>query len=160
MKELWWEEAAKYQVLPLNNQPGRFGDRRYRRERYELYAGHRAAARGHRPEPAEPVLRAWRPSSPCPPTAPSDGVIVAHGGHSGGYALYLQGRRLHYVYNFLGTEITDDLGRGRAAGRDRWRPHVVVTRRARTAVGGRALLRRRPGGRGHGAAHARRSPTG
>ena len=22
MKQLWWEEAAKYQVLPLNNEPG------------------------------------------------------------------------------------------------------------------------------------------
>jgi arylsulfatase len=35
-----------------------------------------------------------------------DGVIVAHGSHAGGYALYIAGRRLHYVYNFLGSEIT------------------------------------------------------
>jgi arylsulfatase len=35
-----------------------------------------------------------------------DGVIVGHGGHSGGYALYLAGRRLHYVNNLLGSQIT------------------------------------------------------
>ena len=51
-KQLWWEEAAKYQVLPLNNQPGRFGDRRYRRERYELYGGI-----GPLPEAIAPNLR-------------------------------------------------------------------------------------------------------
>lgn len=39
MKQLWWREAAKYQVLPLNNQPGRFMDRRYRRSRHELHPG-------------------------------------------------------------------------------------------------------------------------
>ena len=52
MKELWWEEAAKYQVLPLNNQPGRFADRRWRRERYELYPGI-----GPLPEAIAPNLR-------------------------------------------------------------------------------------------------------
>ena len=35
-----------------------------------------------------------------------DGAIVAHGSHSGGYALYLQGRRLHFAYNYVGTDIT------------------------------------------------------
>ena len=39
MKALWWEEAEKYQVLPLNNEPVKFADRRFRRERYELYPG-------------------------------------------------------------------------------------------------------------------------
>ena len=39
MVELWWSEAAAHQVLPLNNQPGRFGDPRIRRERYEYRSG-------------------------------------------------------------------------------------------------------------------------
>ena len=52
MKELWWEEAAKYQVLPLNNEPGKFPDRRWRRERYELYSGI-----GPLPEVVAPNLR-------------------------------------------------------------------------------------------------------
>ena len=37
--DLWWSEAERNQVLPLNNQPGRHGDRRHRRERYEYHAG-------------------------------------------------------------------------------------------------------------------------
>ncbi len=41
-----------------------------------------------------------------PAEGPSDGVIIAHGGHAGGYALYLQGHRLRYVYNYLGSEVT------------------------------------------------------
>jgi arylsulfatase len=35
-----------------------------------------------------------------------DGVIVGHGGHSGGYCLYVQGGRLHYVNNLLGAAHT------------------------------------------------------
>ncbi|HRE01298.1 MAG TPA: hypothetical protein PLV68_08345, partial [Ilumatobacteraceae bacterium] len=41
-----------------------------------------------------------------PADGPCEGVIVGHGGHSGGYALYLQGGRLHYVNNLLGTQYT------------------------------------------------------
>ncbi len=39
MIDLWWSEAERNQVLPLNNQPGRHPDRRHRRERYEYHAG-------------------------------------------------------------------------------------------------------------------------
>ena len=71
MKELWWEEAAKYQVLPLNNEPGRFADRRWRRERYEFYPGI-----GPLPEAIAPNLRNRgftidRRARPCPPTGRS-----------------------------------------------------------------------------------------
>ena len=40
------------------------------------------------------------------PESGGDGVIVTQGGHAGGYALYLQDRRIHWTYNFLGTQIT------------------------------------------------------
>jgi arylsulfatase len=105
MKQLWWDEAVKYQVLPLNNQPGRFGDRRYRRDRHELHAGI-----GPLPEAIAPNLRGRKffiaAELDVPAAGDVAGVIVAHGGHSGGYVLFLRGRRLHYAYNFLGTEIT------------------------------------------------------
>jgi arylsulfatase len=105
MKELWWEEAAKYQVLPLNNQPARFADRRWRRERYELYPGI-----GPLPEAIAPNLRnrsfTLAAALTVPEDGPVEGTIVAHGSHSGGYAAYLKGRRLHFAYNFVGTEIT------------------------------------------------------
>ncbi|MBA3304176.1 MAG: sulfatase-like hydrolase/transferase [Acidimicrobiia bacterium] len=108
MKQRWWDEAAKYQVLPLNNQPGRFGDRRHRRHRrhrHVLWGGI-----GPLSETVAPSLKhrsfVIAAEVVVPAEGPTDGVIVAHGGHSGGYALYLQGRRLHYVYNFLGREIS------------------------------------------------------
>jgi arylsulfatase len=34
------------------------------------------------------------------------GVIVAHGGHAGGYALFVEGDRVHFTYNYVATEIT------------------------------------------------------
>src|SRR5207302_2950384 len=52
LQELWWEEAQRFQVLPLNNQPGRFGDRRFRRARYVYRPG-----MGSIPESMAPNLR-------------------------------------------------------------------------------------------------------
>jgi arylsulfatase len=107
LQERWWDEAERNQVLPLNNQPGRFGDRRFRKDRYVYRAGV-----GSIPETMAPNLRnrAWTITAtlrvPGDADAPTDGIVVGHGGHSGGYALYLAGRRLHYVNNLLGAEIT------------------------------------------------------
>jgi hypothetical protein len=105
MKQLWWQEAVKYQVLPLNNQPGRFPDPRHRRKRYELHGGI-----GALPEAIAPNLRGRRffiaAELDVPATGEVEGAIVAHGSHSGGFTMYLQGRRLHYAYNFVGTELT------------------------------------------------------
>jgi arylsulfatase len=38
-------------------------------------------------------------------TPEAEGVLFAHGGIAGGHSLYLQGGRLHYVYNWLGERI-------------------------------------------------------
>jgi arylsulfatase len=38
-------------------------------------------------------------------SAGAEGVLFAHGGVGGGHSLYLQGGRLHYVYNWLGEKI-------------------------------------------------------
>ena len=105
LQQLWWEEAGKYQVLPLNNEPGRFPDRRYRRTHYELHAGV-----GPLPEAIAPYVKGRSFVMAAELDVPADGdvagVLVAHGSHAGGYALYLRQRRLRYVYNFLGTDIT------------------------------------------------------
>ena len=105
LQALWWEEAERNQVLPLNNQPGRFGDTRFRRELYVYQPGISSI-----PEAMAPNLRnrAFRISAALtvPAEGPCEGVIVGHGGHSGGYALYLAGRRLHYVNNLLGMQYT------------------------------------------------------
>ena len=105
MKARWWEEAARYQVLPLNNEPGRFGDRRFRRDRHVFHPGI-----GVLPEAVAPSLRGrafvMAAALTVPTTGEVGGTIVAHGSHTGGYALYLHDRRLHFAYNFVGTEIT------------------------------------------------------
>lgn len=105
LQELWWHEAERFQVLPLNNQPGRFGDTRFRRERYVYLPGISSI-----PESMAPNLRnrGFRISAALqvPAEGACEGVIVGHGGHSGGYALYLADRRLHYVNNLLGTTYT------------------------------------------------------
>ncbi len=108
LQALWWAEAERHQVLPLNNQPGRHGDRRFVRNRYVYRPGISSI-----PEAMAPNLRnrGWTiTASLVVPEAgggaPCQGVLVGHGGHSGGYALYLAGRRLHYVNNLLGTVLT------------------------------------------------------
>jgi arylsulfatase A-like enzyme len=105
LQALWWDEAERNQVLPLNNQPGRHGDTRFRRERYVYHAGISSL-----PETLAPNLRnrAFQITATLhvPSDGPCDGVLVGHGGHSGGYALYVADRRLHYVNNLLGAEIT------------------------------------------------------
>ena len=102
--ELWWQEAERNHVLPLTNQPGRHGDRRYRRERYEFAAGV-----GVIPEAVAPNLRnrGWRIIAEIDPGAHAvEGVIACHGSAAAGYALYVQDGRLHYVNNFVGTTLT------------------------------------------------------
>jgi arylsulfatase len=105
MKQLWWSEAEKYQVLPLNNQPVAGHDNRYRRQRYVFHTGigsmseDVAPGTKNRPHTIQAELH-------VPADGPVDGVIVAHGSVQGGYCLYIKDRRLHYAYNFVGTTIT------------------------------------------------------
>ncbi len=105
LKALWWKEAETNQVLPLNNQPGRFADERFRRERHVYHAGI-----GRLPDSVAPNLRnrgfVIEAHLDVPAGVDISGTLVAHGSKSGGYALYLKGRRLHYVNNLLGMQIT------------------------------------------------------
>jgi hypothetical protein len=102
MIELWWREAERFQVLPLNL-PGSGGnDRRFRRDRYVYHPGI-----GALPEAVAPNLRnrSWHLVAELDLTGDvdPDGVVVAHGGPQGGYAVYIDDRRLHYVHNMLGA---------------------------------------------------------
>ncbi|HET9691111.1 MAG TPA: arylsulfatase [Acidimicrobiales bacterium] len=123
--ELWWAEAEAHQVLPLTNRPGRGGDRRHRRGRYEFGPGIASL-----PEAVAPNLRnrAWRMTAALRvPGDAVDGVIACHGGAAGGWAAYLQRRRLHFAYNFLGATLTTvdaevDLPAGDVAARIEFRP--------------------------------------
>jgi arylsulfatase len=104
LTELWWREAERYQVLPLNNSPGLGGDRRYRKTRYEYFDGVGPVA-----EAAAPNLKNRPFAIACVLDVPAEGdvtgALVAHGGHAGGYVLYVKDRRLHYTYNFVASKV-------------------------------------------------------
>jgi arylsulfatase len=102
--EKWWEEAERYNVLPITDRPGWGGDRRYRRERYDLRPGI-----GVLPESIAPNVRnrGWQLAAELAvPDDGVEGVIAAHGGGSGGWAVYVRDQRLHYAYNYLGSALT------------------------------------------------------
>ncbi len=104
MVALWWSEAERHQVLPLNNTPGRGADRRYQRDRYEYRPGI-----GSLPGSISPNLRnrAFTISAALDvPDGDIEGVIACDGSNAGGWSLYVADRRLHYAYNFLGGKIT------------------------------------------------------
>jgi hypothetical protein len=104
LKALWWTEAEKYQVLPLNNQPGVFADTRYRRPRYEF--------RGQVGPLAEAIAPNLKNRSfvIAAELVPPRGVL--HRRHRGprgsrrGYVFFVEDGRLHFTYNFVATQIT------------------------------------------------------
>ena len=93
LQQLWWAEAARNQVLPLNNEPGRYADVRFVRARYVYHP------------PISPIPEAMAPNLRRRPyrilaaldagrPGPLDGVIVCHGGHTEGYVFFVKDRRL------------------------------------------------------------------
>ena len=109
MVEWWWTEAARFQVLPLNNEPGRFGDTRYRRNRFEFIGQVGPLAESIAPNLKNrsfTIAAELRPARQGSSWTSSDGVIVAHGSHAGGYVAFVRDGRLNFTYNFVATEVT------------------------------------------------------
>ena len=106
LKDLWLEEAKKYDVLPLND----LSILEYRDLEFEIavpesgqytyYPGtaRDPARRRRRTRSTSPTRSSPRWSSP----RESEGVIVAQGSRFGGYTLFVKDGKLTYVYNFLG----------------------------------------------------------
>ena len=106
LKQIWFEEAGKYEVLPLDD-----------RRPFEILAD-------PRPQPFPPTdtyvyypgaaevpeaiavntrSRSFRILASVDIDSPqASGVIFAHGSRFGGHALFLVDGTVHYVYNFLG----------------------------------------------------------
>jgi arylsulfatase A-like enzyme len=104
--DAWFEEARKFDVLPLDD-----------RLPHEILADPRP-----QPEPARETYVYYPDTADVPEsvavntrgrsfkilaevevTSPdAEGVIFAHGSRFGGHALFVKDRRLWYVYNFLG----------------------------------------------------------
>jgi len=101
LKALWWAEAGRNQVLPLD---WRAGERLARRpanpqKHFTFYPGLAGL-----PEVLAPVIRnrSWSMVASGRFTPGDDGMLITQGGFSGGWALYLRGGRAVFDYS-LGT---------------------------------------------------------
>lgn len=114
MIALWYAEAGRYNVLPLDSRgSSRLADERPQLakslERYVFYPGTSTVSNKIAPR----LLN--RPHSITATVEiqnGSEGVLVAQGGSSGGYVLYVKNHRLHYAYNYVGVEhhrVTSDV---------------------------------------------------
>lgn len=109
MIALWYVEAGKYDVLPIDSRgTARLAEERPQlampRERYVYYPGTSTVANRIAPR----VLnRAHAITATVTLQDGAEGVILAQGGSSGGYSLYVKDRVLHYAYNFLGIRDYD-----------------------------------------------------
>ncbi|WP_153730873.1 arylsulfatase [Sporosarcina obsidiansis] len=105
LQDLWWTEAKKYDVLPIDDRtfelftivnPESVASRNH----FTYYPG-----MSHLGDAAAPAINnksytitvsVDRPDSSC------DGVLVAHGNHNSGYTFYIKDNLLVYEYNYVG----------------------------------------------------------
>ncbi len=110
MQDMWWIEAAKYQVLPLDwRATERFNSELMGRP--SLIRGHDeltyyAGTIGVPDSAAPPMInKSWTITADIEvPDGRAEGMIVTHGGLEGGYGLYLRDGKPTFVYNFLSIE--------------------------------------------------------
>lgn len=110
LQDLWWVEAAKYSVLPLDwrgtvrmnaelmGRPSLIGHRRS----MTYYPGVVGL-----PDAASPPMcnKSWTITAQIDvPASNANGMIITHGGLEGGYGLYLRDGRPSFVYNFLSID--------------------------------------------------------
>ena len=145
---LWWDEAEKYKVLPIDGSVQvRLAAERPQtskpRNRYIYYPGGSVVPAFAAP----PVFN--RPFSIEAdvdiPTGGAEGVLVAQGGDAGGYAFYIKEDRLRYDYNYLGRDrfelkSPDLLPEGRHALRYEFEPTGEPDIRNGKGVPGRGQL--------------------
>jgi arylsulfatase len=110
LQDLWWVEAAKYNVLPLDwrgsirmnaelmGRPSLIGGR----TTMTYYPGTIGL-----PDAASPPMtnKSWTITADIELTDDkTSGMVVTHGGLEGGYGLYLRDNKATFVYNFLSID--------------------------------------------------------
>lgn len=106
MIALWYVEAGRYGVLPIDGRgQQRFAEPRPQitkdRQRYVYYPQTQSI-----PESAAAHLlnRSFVVSADVEIQDGDEGVMLCHGGNTGGYSFFLQDHQLHYVYNYVGAQ--------------------------------------------------------
>ena len=103
----WFEEADKNLVLPLDDRSAaelltvERPTEEEPRERYVYYPGTSPVPEG---VAVNIRGRSYKILADIEITDACAGVIFAHGSRFGGHALYINDRKLHYTYNFLGIK--------------------------------------------------------
>ena len=153
----WYVEAGKYNVLPIDSRgTARLAEERPQiavaRKSYTFYPGTQMV-----PANAGPVVLN-RPHSITAdveiPKGGAEGCLLSAGDVQGGFALYVQDGKLHYVYNYVGSQFFHAESKDKVPeGRHKLRFEFEVDRQARHRQGqGRAgegaALHRRQAGRG------------
>jgi len=112
MKELWWAEAARHDVLPLDGRKiqrlnaemqGRPSPTKGR-TRFTYYPGIEALATGSAPNL---LNKSWSVTAEVvAPKEPANGALWSMGGGDGGYGLYVKDGKVTFVGNYLGQTVT------------------------------------------------------
>jgi arylsulfatase len=112
MQQLWWAEAARYQVLPLD---GRATERLNAemmgrpsptagRTKFTYHPGTVALPSGSAPNILNKSFRVT--AAVEIPKGSADGAVWVMGGGDGGYAIYIRDRKPVFAGNYLGRAIT------------------------------------------------------
>jgi arylsulfatase len=144
----WYTEAGKYKVLPLDGSiMQRFVTERPRitadRSQYVFYPNLSVVPIGSTP----PIFN--RPHSITAdveiPSGGAEGVLIAQGGVSGGFVMYVKNKKLHYIHNYLGLEeyqvtSTGDVPEGNVTLRYEFEPTTPPDLTKGRGAGGRGQL--------------------
>jgi arylsulfatase A-like enzyme len=110
MIALWYSEAGKYNVFPLDSRGTmRFTDERPQltseRKNYVYYP----RTQGVPENVAVRVLnRAYSLTADVEiPKGGAEGVIICHGSNIGGYSFFIKDKKLHYAHNYVGADEYD-----------------------------------------------------
>ena len=130
MIALWYVEAGKYNVLPLDSRgTARFADERPQltkdRQVYVYYPDTQVV-----PENVAVKVLNRAHSFTAEVEIPKDGaegVVVCHGSNAGGYSLFVKDGKLHYVHNYVGAqefhiESTQEVPKGKCKLRYEFEP--------------------------------------
>ena len=104
----WWTEAGKYNVLPIDGDT--FSRINVERPTIAKARNKIVYYPGGSPVPFSAAPKVYnRPFSITAdaviPAGGAEGILLAQGGRTGGYVFFVKGKKLHFIYNYLGRDL-------------------------------------------------------